>query len=259
MSIKNFLIQQGFIQAAENKKANPEEEPQKQQKPAAITPTYFPSANNGSQPVEENMPSFVAPLKTQTTTFADADSSKNDQADPAFIKFFEDHLTKGNQAGPDYFEFRQMLLKTQQRMAEKGISAPDVVLQAVLTNFEAQNVSSQKLAESANYYQGVLQQAKEDFLRGAENEKNNIQKRRQETQQSRENNIKNLQQQLLQLEQKKKQLQDAINTEQTQHEADKTLGSDAIAKIERAQGAINLAHAFMQTAIESDIKNLQSH
>lgn len=259
MSIKNFLIQQGFIQASENKKAIPAEDPEKQQKPAAITPTYFPSANSYSQPVEENVPSFVAPLKAQTNAFVEGSNPKDQQPDPAFVKFFEDHLTKGNQAGPDYFEFRQMLLKMQQKMSEKGISAPEVVLQAVLTNFEAQNVSSQKLAESAGYYKGVLQQAKDEFLRGAENEKKNIQQRRQETQQNRENTIKSLEQQLQQLEQKKKQLQEAINNEQTQHEADKTLGVDAIAKIERAQGAINLAHAFMQTAIESDIKNLQSH
>ena len=98
---------------------------------------------------------------------------------PTFVKFFEDELGKANLPGPDYFEFRQLLVKTQQKMAAKGIAAPEVVLQAVLMSFEAQDISPAKLIEAASHYKDVIKQKNDDFLKGAAAEKNNQLQKRQ--------------------------------------------------------------------------------
>jgi len=105
MGLKSFLQQQGFIEddaAGKNKQAD---------KPAgapAIAPAYFPvdTINQPGGKIAGTDPSFVSPLPR-------AIGNAGEQPDPSFIKFFEDELVKSNLPGPDYFEFRQLLLKTQ--------------------------------------------------------------------------------------------------------------------------------------------------
>jgi hypothetical protein len=251
MGLKSFLKQQGFIEddgVGKNKQAAGSS-----QTPAAVAPTYFPV-----EPVAQTSaksatgdPSFVSPLQ-QTAIIA------GEQPDPSFIKFFEDELVKANLPGPDYFEFRQLLVKTQQKMAAKGIVAPEVVLQAVMTSFEAQDATPPKLIEAARHYKDILAQKNDDFLKGAAAEKNNQLQKRQAALQTHDDNIKKLEQQLAQLEQQKKQLEDAVSKEKTQLDVDKSLGKEGIEKIERAERLINQAHAFMQSSIDTDIKRLQS-
>ena len=139
MGLKTFLQQQGFIadDATEetiSKPSNSSATPTNN----TVAPTFFPM-----QPAvvpeasrTDEAPSFVAPLP-QTT----ASTAPQQQLDPTFVKFFEDELVKANLPGPDYFEFRQQLTKTQQKMAAKGVTAPDVVLQAVLMSFESQEIT----------------------------------------------------------------------------------------------------------------------
>jgi len=258
MGLKSFLAQQGFI------KAEPEEEkPVEETKsssaatppPAAtVMPTYFPVNAPAASTTASQEPSFVSPLAQMTSSSQSSDG----QPDPSFVKFFEDELTKANFPGPDYFEFRQQLLKTQQKMAAKGMAAPDVILQAVLMNFDTQGIPTSKLVETAQRYKDVVKQKKEEFLKGAEAEKNNQLQKRQTVLQTHDDNIKKLQAQLQQLEQQRKQLDDALNKEKTQADVDKNLGKEAIEKIERAQRLINSAHDHMQGTIDDDIKRLQS-
>jgi hypothetical protein len=143
-------------------------------------------------------------------------------------------------------------------MAAKGMAAPEVILQAVLTSFEAQEIPPARLVEAALHYKDVLKQKNDDFLKGAATEKNNQLQKRQNVFQTHDENIKKLQQQLQQVELQKKQLEDAMNKERTQMDVDKTLGREAIEKIERAERLITLAHTHMQTTIDADIKRLQS-
>ena len=143
-------------------------------------------------------------------------------------------------------------------MADKGVVAPEVVLQAVLTSFEAQDISSVKLVEAARHYKELLKQKNEDFLKGATAEKNNQLQKRQAVLQGHEENIKKIQQQLQQLEQQKKQLEEAVSKEKTQQDVNKTLGQEGIEKIEKASRLIALAHDYMQSAIDTDIKRLQT-
>ena len=178
MGLKNFLKQQGFIQDDPADKNEPGGNPGTPQKKAAeVTPVYFPlgSAETGDEAAQSD-PSFVSPLQES------ARENKNDklQPDPSFIKFFENELVKANLPGPDYFEFRQLLVKTQQKMAAKGGSAPEVVLQAVLMSFEAQDVSPAKLMDAARHYKEVIKQKNDDFLKGAATEKSNQLQKRQD-------------------------------------------------------------------------------
>ena len=183
---------------------------------------------------------------------------KHAQPDPTFIKFFEDELVKANLPGPDYFEFRQLLIKTQQKMATKGMAAPEVVLQAVLMSFEAQDITPAKLVDAAHHYKDVIQQKNDDFLKGASTEKNNQLQKRQNVLQTHDDNIKKIQQQLQQLELQRQQLENSLNKEKTQMEVDKTLGQEGIEKIEKAERLIAAAHSYIQSSIDNDIKRLQS-
>ena len=49
-----------------------------------------------------------------------------------------------------------------------------------------------------------------------------------------------------------------MNKEKTQMEVDKTLGKEGIEKIEKAERLISLAHDYIQSTIDTDIKRLQS-
>jgi hypothetical protein len=258
MGLKKFLQQQGFIEEEEKKgKAQGDKGGLATQSASMPPPMYFPpgssSAETGSFVSSDTVatdPSFVTPLQ----------QNKNARVslDPSFIKFFEDELVKANLAGPDYFEFRQMLLKTQEKMASKGGAAPEVVLQAVLMSFEAQDIHPPKLIDAARRYKDILRQKKDDFIKGAEAEKNNQLQKRQSALQAHDENIRKIQQQLQQLELQKRQLDEALNKAKTQMEVDKTLGKEGIEKIDRAEQLIALAHDYIQNSIEADIKRLQS-
>lgn len=257
MGLKNFLKQQGFIEddsADKKRKQNSDSDEDNPGSP--VTPTYFPlqgsSYPDNNTSSEKSDPSFVTPLQQSTNT-----NSKG-QPDPSFIKFFEDELVKANLPGPDYFEFRQLLIKTQQKMTAKGVAAPDVVLQAVLTSFEAQGIPPDKLVDAARKYKDILKQKNDEFLRGAATEKNNQLQKRQNVLQSHDDNIRKLEQQLQDLELQKQKLEASIGKEKTQLEVDKTLGKEGIEKIERAEKQIALANEYMQSSIDADIKRLQS-
>jgi len=255
MGLKDFLKKQGFIEDESDSKAKGQGSNSNTMSSSvsSIAPTFFPvqpidrgTANTGSSD-----PSFVV-MPTQQS------SNNKSQLDPTFVKFFEDELVKANLPGPDYFEFRQQLIKTQQKMATKGMAAPEVVLQAVLMNFETQDITPAKLIETAKQYKTVVKQKNDDFLKGATTEKNNQLQKRQSVLQAHNDAINNLQQQLQQLERQKQQLQESMNKETTQIEVDKSLGKEAIDKIEKAEQLIAMAHDYIQSTIDSDITRLQS-
>ncbi len=255
MGLKDFLKKQGFIEEdADDLKNEDNSNSGTARSSENVAPTYFPFADpagtaSAGQSAQE--PSFVSPVQ-QTAT------QQQDIPDPTFVKFFEDELVKANLPGPDYFEFRQSLMKTQQKMAAKGVVAPDVVLQAVLTSFEAQDLTPEKLIETAKKYKDVIKQKNDSFISGAEAEKNNQLQKRQSVLQQHNDNIARIEQQLQQLEQQKQQLTDALNKEKTQLDVNKTLGKEGIEKIDRAEKLIAVAHSYMQSVIDTDIKRLQS-
>jgi hypothetical protein len=253
MGFIDFLKQKGFIEDGPGNKDKGKANQPDATQVSGVAPTYFPLTDIGgvgSSASVQSEPSFVTPLQQNT--------NQREQLDPAFIKFFEDELVKANLTGPDYFEFRQMLLKTQQKMTAKGVAAPEVVLQAVLMSFEAQEVSPGKLIETARQYKDMLRQKNNDFLKGAAAEKNNQLQKRQQVLETHNGNIQKIQQQLQQVELQKKQLDEAMNREKTQLEVSKTLGKEGIEKIEKAERLISLAHDYMQSSIDADIKRLQT-
>jgi hypothetical protein len=253
MSLINFLKQQGFIEDNKPDKIKADTKEKAPDSTDTVPPTYFPVQDDNSSSTQTSSaddPSFVTPLSKR--------KSADDAVDPTFVKFFEDELTKANLAGPDYFEFRQQLLKTQQKMSAKGMAAPEVVLQAVLMSFDAQGVTTDKLIEAARHYKDVIKQKNDDFLKGAESERNNQLQKRQTALQAHTDAMQKLQQQIQQLEQQKQQLEQSMNKEKTQLEVDKTLGKEGIEKIERAERLITTAHEYMQSTIDADIKRLKS-
>lgn len=252
MGLKSFLKEQGFISESPADKKT--EKPANEGNVSSVAPVYFPvsqPATSSSKTDGAGEPSFVSPLQQAVTSIGE-------QPDATFVKFFEDELAKANLPGPDYFEFRQLLIKTQQKMAAKGVVAPEVVLQAVMMSFEAQDVTPVKLVDAARHYKDVLKQKNDDFLKGAASEKNNQLQKRQVVLQQHDDNIKKMQQQLQQLELQKQQLEDAMNKEKMQMDADKSIGREGIEKIEKAERLIAGAHDFMQSSIDTDIKRLQS-
>ena len=261
MGLKQFLKDKGFIlDEHEDKIKNVVDSSVKtQQIPASNVPSFFPvteftsnlsTTNSDSSTTAD--PSFVAPLQQNVN------EQKQEALDPSFVKFFEDELVKANLPGPDYFEFRQLLMKTQQKMASKGVVAPEVVLQTVIISFDAQDISPAKLMEAARHYKDALKQKNDNFLKGAQTEKNNQLQKRQAALQLHEENIKKIQQQIQQLELQKQQLDESLNKEKTQMDVDRTLGKEGIEKIERAERLISLAHNYIQSTIDTDIKRLQS-
>jgi hypothetical protein len=245
MGLKDFLKQQGFIEDSDKTAAASKKD---------VAPAFFPVNSSPLGSVQSSSvddPSFViaSPVQQQST---------GTQLDPTFIKFFEDEMVKANLPGPDYFEFRQQLTKTQQKMSSKGGASPELVLQAVLMSFEAQNITSANLIETAQHYKVAMQQKNDDFLKGAEAEKNNQLQKRQAVLQSHTDNIQKIQQQLQQLEIQKQQLNDTLNKEKTQLDVDKTLGKEGIAKIEKAEQLIGSAYTYIQASIDADIKRLQN-
>ncbi|MEP7144832.1 MAG: hypothetical protein ABI707_18250 [Ferruginibacter sp.] len=259
MGLKSFLKQQGFIagEPGDKIKEKGDHSNAAQQPASTIAPTFFPlhsatneTATSASSGTSSPDPSFVTPLHQNTTV--------KEQLDPTFVKFFEDELVKANLPGPDYFEFRQQLTKTQQKMAAKGVAAPEVVLQAVLMNFETQDISTAKLIDAARHYKEIIQQKNDDFLKGASSEKNNQLQKRQTVLESHNDTIKKIQQQIQQLEIQKQQLGESLNREKTQMDVDRSLGKEGIEKIEKAERLISSAHDYIQSTIDTDIKSLQS-
>jgi hypothetical protein len=259
MGLKNFLKEQGFIEdeTQDKKGEGYNNSKSSQQSEGDVAPTFFPLnsplnsiSTSASLDSKQSDPAFVAPLPQNR--------NEKEQLDPTFVKFFEDELVKANLAGPDYFEFRQLLIKTQQKMTTKGVAAPEVVLQAVLMSFEAQDISPATLIKAAQHYKDIIKQKNEDFLRGASSEKNNQLLKRQNVLKAHDDNIKKMSQQIQELELQQKRIEDSMNREKTQMEVDKTLGKEAIEKIEKAERLITLAHDYIQSTIDTDITRLQS-
>jgi hypothetical protein len=245
MSIKTFLQEKGFIEKDKTgdikKNENVNTMPSSQ-----VEPTYFPIHDSGA----------AVSVSSSKGQVASATSS-SESLDQAFIKFFEDELSRVNLPGPDYFEFRKQMIAMNEKIGRKGTPA-EVILQAVLTSFEAQNVSAANLIETAKRYKDALEKKKTDFLNGAGAEKDKQLKKRQEALQAHQDNLNQMQTQLLQLQNQINQLQDMMKREQTQMEVDKTLGKEGIEKIERAEKQISLAYEYMAASINSDIVQLQS-
>lgn len=256
MGITKFLKEKGFIKEDTDDKPKQSNDDSSQQIQSNAPPAFFPvtsfitESTTAASDQETADPSFVTPLPKE--------NSEQQPLDPAFVKFFEDELVKANLPGPDYFEFRQLLLRTQQKMAAKGVVAPDVVLQTVIMSFDAQDISSAKLVESAKHYKEVLKQKSDDFLKGAATEKNNQLQKRQTALQAHEESVRKLQQQIQQLEAQKQQLEESLKKAKTGMEVDKSLGKEGIEKIEKAERLLSLAHTYIQSSIEGDIKRLQS-
>jgi hypothetical protein len=265
MSLKKFLQQKGYIEKdeeSEKKEAEKKTGSSGNQDQQSIAPTYFPlysaETPETTSGTTQSKPAESKPAESKPFVVADSAPVYNtsENIDPAFIKFFEDELARSNFPGPDYFEFRKQMQSMYQKLG-KG-TAPNVILQAVLTSFEAMNIPASRLLETAKQYKNILEKKKLEFLNGAAGEKEKQLKKRQDALQSHQNNLKQMQDQLLQLQNQEKQLQDMIKREQTQLEVNKTLGKEGIEKIERAEKQISLAHKYMITAIDADISQLNS-
>lgn len=255
MGLKDFLKNQGFIQDSPKESSNKDDN-----KTTAVStpvaPTFFPMDNDAATE-KNNEPSFVTPLPEKSDTNFNI-STTNNKPDEAFIKYFEEELDKVNLVGNDYLEFRKLLLNTQAKMANKGSVNPELVLQIVMSSFEAQGLTKAKLVETAQFYKDALNKKTDEFIVGARSEKNNQLQKRQDKLQAHEQKINYLQQQIQDLTIKKKQMEDEMNKERTQLDVDKTMGQEGIIKIERAEKMIQIARDYMVNTIDNDIQKIQT-
>lgn len=259
MSLKKFLQQKGFIEKEEEPEKKEAEKKTgssgKQDQQQSIEPTYFPLYSGETTEIKSGITGAQSSVVAESVPVNPINTT-SENVDPAFIKFFEDELAKSNFPGPDYFEFRKQMQAMYQKIG-KG-TPPNVILQAVLTSFEAMNIPASKLLETARQYKDILEKKKVDFLNGAGAEKEKQLKKRQDALMAHQDNLKKMQDQLQQLKNQEKQLMDLITKEQTQLEVNKTLGKESIEKIERAEKQISMAHKYMVTAIDADISQLNS-
>ena len=230
-----------------------EEEKKSEVKP----PQVFPITTNVT-PVNQvpvNQPAFV--VQSNMTNFNP--TIQTTDVNPEFIKFFEEEFAKANLPNMDYYEFRQLLIKTQQRMAQKGITSNEVILQTVLGTFEAQGVTIETLIQNANFYKKLIQEKGLAFVNDGNKEKEKQLQVRAEASKHNEQKIFNLQQQIQQLDVQRAKLIEEHQKENSQMELNQNLGQEAIEKIERACQAIKVAENFMLDSIDKDIKLLQTN
>src|SRR5258706_10194564 len=164
MSLKTFLQQKGFIEEDSDSKTGEKKKNKNdvaEQSPQAVEPTYFP-LYNFDKPGTQTAPPDSKPFEISDTP---GQNNAAENIDAAFIKFFEDELVKVNFPGPNYFEFRKQMLSMHQKIGKKG-TPPEIILQDVLTSFEAQNISSSKLLETAKQYKDIIEKIKNDILMG---------------------------------------------------------------------------------------------
>lgn len=254
MSLRKFLEEQGFLEkkqeSVQSNAKTKEQSPTSPSPPKQVVPTYFPTAGHATtMPIATPIPAVSGLPSTSVVP----DSNKQQPVvsiNPAFIKYYEDAMIALNLEGMDYFEFRQQLLTMLKKMGAQKTFSMELVIQTVVMHFETHSVSVTKLIEAARYYAQQLALKRDEFVNGGANEKDKLLKQRVTTEQHHLTTIGNLEKQI-------QDLQEKLMQERTQMELDKTLGQEAITKIDEAIDQMKLAFDHMNMQISNDITNLQ--
>jgi hypothetical protein len=237
MSILKSL---GLVEDKPNKK---DSQPQQQAAPTPTTPVYFP-VNQGAQPT----PSYVQPVGNHSYQ----PQPQQLELDPKFIAVFEDELAKANKEGFDYFEFRQALLKTQQKMQSLPLNT---IIQVVLTTV---SVTPATLVNEANDYKKILVGFADSWVREAEQQKGKKIQEREGILANHQHRISQIDARLQELEAQRQQLINERSTIQLQMETDKGLGIEQIQKLDIAKDKMKIARDYMVGTIDKDIQALQT-
>ena len=247
MGLKKFLKDNGFITDDDPKKDTGTNQLSPQQSQSSATPQFFPV--HGMVPFA----GVYTPSSAEVT--AAVGSSTMAAPDPAFIKFFESEMAAKNPPGLDYFEFRQQygIMKSKMQQAD-----PQVILQAVLTSFDLNNVPVKDLISSASFYKGVLTTKKVAFLDDSRREKEQLLAKRESMIKTHAQNIQNKQKELQDLQKRLQQLEQEIHTEQNNMELAKNAGSEVINQFDAAEQKISVACDFMMSAIDADLTKLHA-
>lgn len=202
-----------------------------------------------------NLQNSIQPAFVVQSSLANQSAAVNEE----YLKFLENEMSKAKKQDMDYYDFRSLLSKTQAKMAAKGVTSTDVILQAVFITFEAQGITAPQLIQSANSYRELIKSKTKEFIQSGEQEKAQQLQQRESASQESVTKIQQLQSQIQDLHQKIQLLSEQLQKEQTQIELNKNLGQEAIDKIERASNAMKIAEEYMIFSIEKDINLLSAN
>jgi hypothetical protein len=169
--------------------------------------------------------------------------------DSKFIDHFSEVLTKANQPGPDYFEFRDIL----RGLANLGLSE-DKQFQAAWASFKAMggpaNVAA--LTQTAGQYLGALKTDRDAFVQSAETTLN-----------ERVGNLKTEQQRL---QQENESLQKQLQEIQKRFDANsQRLGQiggemeEQSSRIRQNRANFEATHASLSAQIEADVQKITAY
>ena len=229
-----------------------EKEPKKEEaKPLPPqSPVYFPVTPQQYTQPTGNQPSFVV---SGPNVAAQPQQQNSGLLDPDFVHTLEEEITKQNLPGQDYFEFRQVMVKTQAKF--QGKIPPDQVLSISLDAF---GVPAPTLIANAQFYKDKVLSKVDDFIKGGDNAKAELQSTKQGLISGHENSIRNIEAQLQQLEAHKAKLIDDMSKIKIQLENDKNSGAESIEIIQNSHNKMLVARDYVIQSIENDIHNLQS-
>ncbi len=248
---RKLLEDNGFIEKEENEEEVSDNsiKEQPQQDTQGTTPAFFPV--HGQSANTSHAQTASGNLGPNYGVF-DANVEKPDEA---FVKFFEDEMGERNPPGLDYFEFRQQYAIMQQKMPHAD---PRVILQAVVTNFETNDVHAKDLLMSAAFYKGILTDKKNMFLQDSANEKRQLLAKRQNTMTAHERNIAAKRSEAEQLQKRLQEIELEIHDEKTKMDLASTAGNGMIEEFNKAELKLKAACDYMLKAINDDIQVLSS-
>lgn len=246
---RKLLEDHGYIEKSKGEQPS-EEKPQPEQ-PAKGTqdtqPAFF--------PVHGKPHSSPSQMMGKSTGSTNPFNIITEEPDPAFIKFFEDEMGERNPPGLDYFEFRQQYAIMKQRMPSAD---PNVILLAVITNFETNDVKAKDLLISASFYKGLLTDKKNMFLQDSANEKKQLLSQREKTVNTHVGNIEAKKAEAESLQQRLQEIEYEIQEEQTKMDLARTAGNEMIEEFNKAELKLKAACEHMLRAIDADIETLSS-
>lgn len=212
--------------------------------PAKTTPSA-PSASNDAVPAAQNV--AAAPQATVPAAPRTASYTPGGNVTDRFVQILMAALEKSNQAGFDYFEFRQSLLNLAKMPMDEQTRFHSAYAMA-----QTMGVTPEKLVESGKFYLGVLNNEQSKFNDAHAQQRTKLIGSREAEAQNLDAVIRQKAEQIRQLTQqieehriKKDQLQTEIN--------------ESTVKIENTKADFDVTFASVVAQIQDDLRKIQQY
>jgi hypothetical protein len=193
------------------------------------------------QPAAENLP-----LKMAIGKPVDNGPLNDDEIDK-FEKHFHELFEKANLPGPDYFEFWKMMETLETHVPDERTR-----IAAVFATLAVQGLSKEKLLNSADQYNKIIESDKQEFLKAVNARlQDQIQGRKQRVLELEKKNAENAE--LIQ------KLTEEINVNQNEINSLKQHLSEEEQRITGNRNGYNIACDAMMAKIVSDIQKIKTN